>query len=435
MKKKLLVTTAALSLSLTSVAPVTSLAATITQNGTQKICDETHTGEFWVDAVRRGAQSVTNVKGKENVEQIMNKLNNTPPLGFLKGSEVKIKIDPTHKLMDEKTEQDTEQGKKEFKYDTMTDITMDDIWLDRDHSDPSLDISYDSSRQEVTIKKIKNIDSTGNLSLATRSCYSLKAYYYDFIFWFKWGEVSGPAVINRIEKTYHKFEKAPKLEVNPYSNVPTIVPTDIDKLNPADYYDVLSHAGEVKAEFVERPDPTKIGEQTATIRVWDEYGEETPSDSEHNITKNVKFNVADKDTWETENLRGWNFYATDKWERVQDSNNSLNGYAIHSTKGLTAKKQYHLEKGATYRFTTHVKPEASNEAHFVMLSLQPNENNPKEIAFFSSNVHQLPSGDKGFKQVSGEFTVEDEQEDPILCFKSLTDKSIYIDSFQLERIK
>ncbi|MDO6631801.1 hypothetical protein [Bacillus thuringiensis] len=447
MKKKLIITTAALSLSLTSVAPVTSLAATITQNGTQKICDETHTGKFWVDAVRRGAQSVTNLKGKENVEQIMDILNNAPSLGFLQGNQVKIKIDPpTHKLLNAETEQDTEQGKQEFKYDTKTKqnendttmdrIIMDDIWLDRDHSDPSLDISYDSKEKVVTITKLKNIDSTGNLSLATRSCYLLEAWYYDWPFWHSWGDVSGSAVINRIEKKYHNFEKAPKLEVSPYSNVPTIASTDIDKLNPDDYYDALSQAGNAQSEFVERPDPTKIGEQTATIRVWDLYGAETPSDSEHNKEITVKFNVADESTWRDKDLRHWEFQSANKWEIVKDHANSLtDDHAIYSNDSIIAKKKYNLETGATYRFTTLVKPDILSKKDKIALSLIPENDISKKREIFSSNSHDLDKDmDKGFKKVSMEFTVGSDEEDLTFEFFAYLEKGIYIDSFKLEKL-
>lgn len=231
---------------------------------------------------------------------------------------------------------------------------------------------------------------------------------------------------------FKNFKTAPKLLVNP--NTHHEVNINSNKPKSEDFFEVISSAGKVKSEFVKEPDFSHIGEHTATIRLWDEYGEETPSDENHNKTFDVKFNVVDKDSWETEDLRGWKF--TGDWKRVKNSNHSLTGdYSIYSPKTIIAHKQYNFQKGATYRFTAFVKPETLNDENdTVSLSLLSNGTNP-EKQFFLSYVSQLPSEDKGFKKTCGEFTIEDGQENSNLKFLFSSDSGVYIDSFKLERIK
>ncbi|PEA86549.1 hypothetical protein [Bacillus thuringiensis] len=111
------------------------------------------------------------------------------------------------------------------------------------------------------------MDYTRNLSLATRDNYSLETWWHNGIHWVHWGGVWGSATTNHIKKQYWNFEKAPGLGVDPHRNISPLKAMDIDKLNPKDYYALTSYAGEVKSEFVKKPDPNIIGEQTTTIRV------------------------------------------------------------------------------------------------------------------------------------------------------------------------
>ncbi|MCY9748050.1 hypothetical protein, partial [Paenibacillus larvae] len=71
------------------------------------------------------------------------------------------------------------------------------------------------------------------------------------------------------------------------------------------------------------------------------------------------------------------------------------------------------------------------------LSLIPEDNSPsKKREIFSSSSQYLPSVDKGFKEVSKEFTVGDGEENLTFeFFANFYKKGGYIDSFKLERIK
>lgn len=206
-------------------------------------------------------------------------------------------------------------------------------------------------------------------------------------------------------------------------------------VKPDDLFKINSKAGDVKAEFVHKPDFSKIGEHTATIRVWDEYGEEDSNDPSHNTTFDVKFNVKDSTNWETEDLHGWNFipYEENKVKRVKDSGNSLTGdYAMYSTGAMSAYKEYHLEPGATYKFTTFIKPKHVNKDDLILLTLTGNE---EQRVLLGTSPDTLPSAEKGFKKLSHEFTVKSGEENPKLFFEFRTHQEFFIDSFELEQVK
>ncbi|MDO6633843.1 hypothetical protein [Bacillus thuringiensis] len=65
-----------------------------------------------------------------------------------------------------------------------------------------------------------------------------------------------------------------------------------------------------------------MGEQTATIHVWDEYGEEDKNDKEHHDTFDVKFNVVDDDDWDGGDTSDWKFYSGEELKIDFDPENS-----------------------------------------------------------------------------------------------------------------
>ncbi|MEV3717144.1 hypothetical protein ABND54_21780, partial [Paenibacillus larvae] len=132
------------------------------------------------------------------------------------------------------------------------------------------------------------------------------------------------------------------------------------EVNATDFFNVISSAGEVEAEFINKlySNSYNPGKHTATIQAWDEYGEEDKNDKEHNLTFDVVVNAVDKSTWKDKNLRDWKFISANQWEIVRDPDNSLtDDHVIYSNDSIKAHKEYSLEKGATYKFTAFIKPD------------------------------------------------------------------------------
>ncbi|MEN3130855.1 hypothetical protein [Bacillus albus] len=432
MKKKSLVTTAALSLSLTSLAPITSLAAT--QNDAK---EDTISPRVPAEDTDEAARRVADGNADWLNEDYMKKLNAaSQKLGYLKGSELTVKINRSH-YGDDMFDPTGKYKKSKFRGDT----SISKVYFHGDYyRDPSLDIQYNPNTEEITIKKIKNQESIGELPLVTEVNYKYDAWE-KYGAWFPVQDRRGFTSTTVTNRHFNNFEKAPELSIDHHTNTTSIRSTDIDKLVPTDYYDVKSSAGKVKSEFVKRPD-YNLGEQTATIRVWDEYGEETPSDLKHNKKIDVKFDVFDDtNTFENKDLRGWNI--SGKPYNFSKSHEPLSGDTVlysqsnhNEIKPLFAKKQYQLEPGATYKFTTFIKTimMQPDTTAAVLLTLKPDNGDP-EREIFASKFVTLPEVDSGFKELSTEFTVENGENKSSLCFEFSSKYSLVIDSFKLEKIK
>lgn len=142
MKKKLLVTTAALSLSLTSLAPVTSLAATQSTTG---VNNEPSHPETMVPAsvVDRAAERLGGIHADKFTSQIIEKLNNSSnKLGYLKGDKLTIKLDNDGKIsgvdmLAPPEDQVKFTGKSALEYSTII------------QGDPTLEVIHDKSTNEI----------------------------------------------------------------------------------------------------------------------------------------------------------------------------------------------------------------------------------------------------------------------------------------------
>ncbi|MCY9752560.1 NAD(P)-binding domain-containing protein [Paenibacillus larvae] len=424
MKKKLLVLTVALSLTLSSLIPITSLAAQQNET-TTKIDTMAPTAE----RIDRAAKFVAKGHANSFSNGFMDKINKySKKLGYLKGSKLTVKVDSTVYGEDMMLNTDTD-----IKFDGTSTV----IGIKHMGGDPTIKASYNPSNKEFTIEKIKNANTTGHISMSTEVKYNFASWEYVWPFWYRVNDRAGTVDGDKLEKIFTNFEQAPKLQIVP-KKFPHEVNLNSSVKPPEDFFNVTSSAGKVKAEFVKKPDFTHIGKHTATIRVWDEYGEEDRNDNDHNRSFDVTFNVVDKSTWKDKNLRDWQFVSGNKWGIVEDPDNSLtDDHVIYSNDSIKALKNYSLEKGATYKFTAFIKPDVLSTRDKMALSLIPEDNSPsKKREIFSSSSQYLPSVDKGFKEVSKEFTVGDGEENLTFeFFANFYKKGGYIDSFKLERIK
>ncbi|ARF68692.1 hypothetical protein B7C51_14105 [Paenibacillus larvae subsp. pulvifaciens] len=415
MKKKILVLTTALSLILASLVPITSLAAT--QKGTKAatfIAAETTDAE---------ARKMAEKHARYLINSFINEINKAGrKLGYLKGSKLTVKVDGKVYGEDLRAFDDNIAftGKTIAKKVTAT-------------GDPTIHVSYNTSKEEFTIERIKNSKSTGNLKLEMEVDYAFATWEW-YGAWYRVNDRIGTTSDSQSLR-FTNFEEAPKLQIDSKTNVHEVNLNS--NVKPEDFYNVKNSAGEVKSEFIKKPDFTHIGKQTTTIHVWDEYGEEDRNDNDHNRTFDVTFNVVDKSTWKDKNLRDWQFVSGNKWGIVEDPDNSLtDDHVIYSNDSIKALKNYSLEKGATYKFTAFIKPDVLSTRDKMALSLIPGRSSSKKREIFSSNSYDLPSVDKGFKEVSKEFTLGDDEENLTFeFFANFRDKGGYIDSFKLERIK
>lgn len=298
--------------------------------------------------------------------------------------------------------------------------------------DPTLKVSYNPSTMEFTVERTQPKKSTGNLKLDIEVDYAFATWEW-YGAWYRVNDRIG-TTSDSINLKFTNFQEEPKLEVSPKTNIQVNLNSNLNAYPLKDFFDVTSNVGDVKAEYARKPVWNHVGKETATIHAWDEYGEGDTSDKDHHRNFDVTFNVVDLTNWENDDLRNWIIYPEDNYERVKDPRNSYTGdYAIYSTKSIAAQKQYHLEKGATYKFTTYIKPEVSTETDLILVSLQMGD---KQRVFIDSSSTKLPSVNKGYKEISKEFTVGDGEENPALFFKFMTEKSgVYIDSFKLEKVK
>ncbi|AVF26016.1 toxin-like protein [Paenibacillus larvae subsp. larvae] len=241
---------------------------------------------------------------------------------------------------------------------------------------------------------------------------------------------------HRVSFTFNDFEEIPILQVNRKTNYEINLDSEV---NAKDCFDVISSAGEVETEFINKlySNSYNMGKHTVTIHAWDQHGEEDKTDKEHNLTFDVQVNAVDKSTWKDKNLRGWKFTSANQWKIVRDPDNSLtDDHVIYSNDSIKAHKKYRLEKGALYKFTAFIKPDVLSRRDKIALSLIPDNSSSKKREIFSSNSYDLPPVDKGFKEVSKEFTLGDDEENLTFeFFANFRDKGGYIDSFKLERIK
>jgi len=423
MKKKLLVTTAALSLSVTSLAPVSSFAAIHDNNYSEKEITPIDDWEDRDESARRAAQDLTS----DHMSGIIGIINESRgKLGYLKGSKLVV---PFHWFKHSFSE-DKFPLKDTIKH-TNGSVTLQKLYS----PDKTIQVTFvrepGSLFGKIIFEKLKN-KNVSEIELQIEDKYEMQTWIYQWPGWFQVGDRTGTTATHRYANL-NIFEEAPKLNIEADTNVHAV--NTNSNVKPEDFFKVNSHAGHVKSEFVRKPDLSELGEQTATIRVWDEYGEEDRNDLSHNTTFDVKFNVKDSTNWETEDLRGWNFnpYEENQIKRVKDSDNSLTGnYAMYSTGAMSAYKEYHLEPGATYKFTTFIKPKHVNQDDLILLTLT---GNGEQRVLLGTSPNTLPSVEKGFKKLSHEFTVKDGEENPLLFFDFRTNQKFFIDSFELEQVK
>ncbi|MDT2273739.1 hypothetical protein P7H20_00970 [Paenibacillus larvae] len=89
-----------------------------------------------------------------------------------------------------------------------------------------------------------------------------------------------------------------------------------------------------------------------------------------------------------------------------------------------------------YKFTAFIKPDVLSRRDKIALSLIPDNSSLKKEKSFLQTRMTYSSVDKGFKEVSKEFTLGDDEENLTFeFFANFRDKGGYIDSFKLERIK
>ncbi|MEV2357465.1 hypothetical protein ABNE82_20775 [Paenibacillus larvae] len=396
-----------------------------------------------MDVIRFGEFDLIKNHLKNELERYIR--NHNSKLGYLKGSKLTIKFPNRHEFNRKRWEDNI--------YYTGY-YSIEKIITSFINQNKNINISYNPSTEVLTIERIKN----GKFVLENVILHI--EYIYDFhleerkesctpswpdlpdapdhcSYWWKdRGNESGYNKAASITLEFTQFEEIPKLQVKPKINCEINLDSEV---NATDFFNVISSAGEVEAEFINKlySNSYNPGKHTATIHAWDEYGEEDKNDKEHNLTFDVVVNAVDKSTWKDKNLRDWKFISANQWEIVRDPDNSLtDDHVIYSNDSIKAHKEYSLEKGATYKFTAFIKPDVLSTWDKMALSLIPGRSSSKKREIFSSNSYDLPSIDKGFKEVSKEFTVGDGEENLTFeFFANFRDKGGYIDSFKLERIK
>lgn len=108
------------------------------------------------------------------------------------------------------------------------------------------------------------------------------------------------------------YELAPKLKIEEKFKSVEVAQGSAFNFKPEDFFTENSSAGGIRSKFIQIPDLSKLGEQIARIRVWDQYVTNRgwddvdkitdadwesgawPLNSEHYTTFEVKFNVVDK---------------------------------------------------------------------------------------------------------------------------------------------
>ncbi|GEM_PF-4488791 len=359
----------------------------------------------------------------------LNKENNQ--LGYLKGDKLTVNMkDKSTKEIDESTSGDW------------------DIWLKgksfiknikfRDDYDNSLKISCKTSTkgvvEEVTVEKIKNINTNGEMLLEVDVDYSY-ATWSKYAVWVRENDINGNVKKNTSGKLTN-FKKAPRLELEPKqsyeSNLDTIV-------KPEQLYTVKSNAGDVKSEYKVKPDFTLLGEQMAKVHVWDAYGEEKSDDTEHNKMFDVKFNIVDITTFKNNNLNKWVYFENPSTEIkfIEGPNNSLTGdISLFSNGIISLIKSYKFIEGAKYKFTANIKPEYINRADTVEIILGTETNKKILLREHSIDLPDVKDQKKGFKEASVIFTVMEQEINSNIFFSYMSNNSgIYIDSLNVEQIR
>ncbi|MDO6633847.1 hypothetical protein [Bacillus thuringiensis] len=431
MKKKLLVTTAALSMSLTSVGAMTSYAATEIKTDTNVEKKAEIRSDISSEEMDKQAILAAHKKGGTLERNDISALNTySQKLGYLKGDKITVPIGEEGHI-------NKELGPTNNKVRFSGSVKPYQYRLHDELSDPTLKTSYDKDKKEMTIERVKNKKSTGVLSVGIDMSYNFKTER-ESNWGINWDDVSDRTGKTSITAnwTFENLEEAPLLSLDSKNDVIEVDAGSNFNYQPEDFFTVKTSAGKVKAEFTKKPDLSQMGEQTATITVWDEYGAEDRNDSDHNITFDVKFNVVGEDDWEGGDTSDWKFYSGEELKIDFDPENGLtNDYVFHSDKQIALSKPYKFETGETYRFTTYIKPDASSSSNLVKLSLKADPSNNDRRELFTKNLSQLPTIEKNYMKISEEFTIESGEEAPWLVFESFRDGGIYIDSFKVEKVK
>ncbi|BCJ95943.1 hypothetical protein acsn021_35120 [Anaerocolumna cellulosilytica] len=366
----------------------------------------------------------------EFTKDMMVKLNQEK-LGYLKGSKVEVEM-KANKYIDEITSGDSDIRLRGNSYVNMVKFLS--------NQDPSLKISCnyhpDDKKNEytitITLEKAENIHTKGNMPLKININYAY-ATWSKYGAWYRENDIFGDTSVETLGQLTN-FEKAPVLEIDSVKEYTT----NLDLIvKPDQLYNVKSHAGNVNSKYLNNPDFSLLGEQKATIHVWDEYGEKTPSDIEHYKTFDVRLKLIDITTFKSNSLNKWEYFENPSIEIkfIQGSNNSLtDNISLFSPSLISLIKFYKFIKGAKYKFTVFIKPENENEVGIIRINLDSKFNQRVLLEESTNHLPPVQNQYKGFKEVSTVFTVMDNEVNSELIFSYISHTGIYIDSLRIEQV-
>ncbi|MGX1461726.1 lectin family protein/surface protein with Ig-like domain [Bacillus thuringiensis] len=176
-------------------------------------------------------------------------------------------------------------------------------------------------------------------------------------------------------------------------------------------------------------DTSKPGNYEVKYKVVNSYGEIGEK------TINVKIPVID-DEWENGDISGWKFYAGENITLLESPKHALTGdHVFYSDKHVGIYKPIELEEGATYKATVFIKPEKEENVqfHYVKLSLKDDPAGKESKEIFNQNIGSISPIEKGYRKITKEFTVNEKETNPLLVLENY--QAGYIDSIKITKVK
>ncbi|PED43134.1 carbohydrate binding domain-containing protein [Bacillus cereus] len=160
----------------------------------------------------------------------------------------------------------------------------------------------------------------------------------------------------------------------------------------------------------------------------------------HNKTNTVAETIVQdqlimNETWENGiSTTGWKPYTGVKVQVIKDVNNAFVGdFVLQADAFGSIYNQVKLEPNTKYKMTTMVKSTESNLAnHQFKISLKADPSGPDSRDIYNDRLHTTSEAEKGYREVTTEFTTNDDETNPLLVMQTFS--QAYIGSIKLEKI-
>ncbi|PFJ12477.1 DUF5011 domain-containing protein [Bacillus cereus] len=232
-------------------------------------------------------------------------------------------------------------------------------------------------------------------------------------------------------------------QFNAHFTKPKIEANDVE-INVGDSFDPLHHrAINLKATDEEdgdltnkitvestNVDITKPGNYKVTYKVVNSYGEFDFK----TITVTVVDGPIIDETWDPSSSTGWKDFAGGIVETIKDPENAYVGNYVFDAKAFgSIYNQIKLEANTKYKMTVMVKSKETNLAnHIFKISLKADPSSTDSRDIYNDRLNNTPEVDKGYREVSTEFTTNSDEENPLFVIQTFSDA--YIGSIKLVKI-